>query len=165
MNSIKKKGFTILELLIVISIIAIVATLATGAAMRAMRQGREKRVDAMVKALDMAINTYHAQRGEWPFTVGNEVKNKNNGTIYTCSGEANRLIFTELYETEAGSTGYLDASAFFTVYKGTRKRLSDVPKGARKNLPLGYPNPADPGKFNYFGIQYNHMTDSVKVTR
>ena len=41
----RRRGFTILELLVVISIMAIIATLATGAAIKAVKQSRNKRID------------------------------------------------------------------------------------------------------------------------
>ena len=166
-----QKGFTILELLVVISIIAIVATLATGAAMKSIRQGRQRRVDTMRTVLQMALVNYRTQQGDWPFELGVDIKKNDNashdedqGYVYWCHGKDNKHIFTRLYEKKGEKTaGYLDPSAFFVHYKGGRRLLKDVPEGDRKNLPIGYPDVRNQDKFNYFSIEYNQMTDSVKV--
>lgn len=166
-----RKGFTILELLVVISIIAIVATLATGAAMKSIRQGRKRRVETMRAALQMALVTYRTQQGEWPFKIGEDVKNNDKDSddedkeyIYTCHGKDNKKVFTKLYEKKGEKTaGYLDPSAFFVYYKGGRRLLKDVPEGDRKDLPIGYPDIKNQDKFRYFSIEYNRMTDSVSV--
>ncbi|MBV5332608.1 prepilin-type N-terminal cleavage/methylation domain-containing protein, partial [bacterium] len=50
-----RRGFTIIELLVVISIMAVLATLVTGAALKAIKQGRNKRIDATCKALEIAL--------------------------------------------------------------------------------------------------------------
>ena len=162
-----KNGFTIIELLVVISIIAIIATLATGAAIKSIRQGRERRIDAMIEALQMGLATYKVQDGEWPFTVGTEVvRAGGNSTRYWCHGKQNRRIFTRLYETKgSGGGAYLDGSGLFCVHNGARMKLNDVPKGSRVNIPIGYPRANDQTKFDFFCIEYNNETDSVIVHR
>lgn len=167
-----KKGFTMLELLVVVAIIAIVATLATGAAMKSIRQGRRRRIDTMRTVLEMALVNYRAEKGEWPFTLGDEMRREDgerdneNDRIdpYWCKGKDNKYIFTKLYEKRGKkSVSYLDPSSFFVYYKGGRKFLKDVPEADRKNLPLGYPDVNNQDKFIFFSIEYNPMTDSVKV--
>lgn len=44
-KKITRRGFTIVELLVVISIMAIIATLATGAVLKSVRQSRIRRAD------------------------------------------------------------------------------------------------------------------------
>lgn len=169
-----KRGFTILELLVVISIIAIVATLAIGAAMKSMRSGRKKRVETMVKVLEIALQNYRTQNNEWPFTVGREVQTYNANSsgqnndyvkdnLYVCHGKSNADIFTKLYEKTGNNSTYLDPSAFFVLYNGGRVMLKDVPEGSRKNLPIGYPDPDNPDKFRYFCVQYNRQLDRVTI--
>ncbi|MBO7655537.1 MAG: type II secretion system protein [Kiritimatiellae bacterium] len=163
-----KKGFTIIELLVVISIIAIVATLATGAAIKSIRQGRERRIDAMIESLQMGLATYKVQEGEWPFTIGTELTRESTAgsTVYWCHGKQNRRIFTKLYESKgSGGGAYLDGSGLFCVYGGSRMKLNDVPRGSRVNLPIGYPRANDQTKFDFFCISYNTQTDAVTVHR
>lgn len=161
----RRDGFTILELLLVVAVIAIIATLATGAAVKAIRNGREKRIDTMITTLEMAITTYRVQKGVWPFKLDGI---KSDGTK-EWKGKDNAQVFTKLYETSGASRGYLDCSGFFTDKideKGRRRlRLSEVPEGSRRNLPLGYPDPNDQNRFKYFNIRYSQITDRVKVTR
>ncbi|MBQ9430989.1 MAG: type II secretion system protein [Kiritimatiellae bacterium] len=165
MNIRNKKGFTILELLVVISIIAIVATLATGAAIKALHQVRERRIDGMITILETAINTYRVDTGEWPFKISELSHNASDNTKYWAHGKNNKLVFSDLYEIKDGNKGYLDGSGLFAIYQGGRKRLNEVPKGSRRNLPLGYPDPKDQSIFRYFCVEYNSLTQNVQVRR
>ena len=62
----RRRGFTIVELLMVIGIIAVLSTIVTTAASGAMKQARGRRADALVQMVQAGISTYHAQNDEWP---------------------------------------------------------------------------------------------------
>ena len=169
MLAMKKKGFTILELLVVISIIAIIMTLATGAAVKSIKQGREKRVNAMVSALNIALETYRTQNGQWPDKI---VELRRQALNYSppketvsLTGTDNKYVFTELYKKQSTGMRYMDPAGFFTIYQGARKALKDVPEASRQNLALGYPDPDNPNKFDYFKIVVYVSTDEVRVSR
>ncbi len=168
----KRRGFTIIELLVVISIMAVLATLATGAALKAVKQSRNKRIDATCKALDMALMNYRAQENGWPFKTGDKgdlEKDKDpqqHPGIYWAHGENNKLVFKPLYHGPGGSsTVYLDASALMAVYKGQRAQLRALLSKGIRDVSLMYPNPDDPNRISYYCVEYNQNTDSVKVHR
>ena len=167
-----RRGFTILELLVVIAIMAMLATLTTGAVLKAMRQSRERRVEATVKALEMALVSYRAQENVWPFEMKDlkldtlDYTDKNDKyKKYWAHGEANAAVFKKLYQnaSQSGKTVYLDATAILTR-KGSGS-IMPLKNALNTDAPLGYRRPDDPNKFCYFCVCYNPLTDSVNVFR
>jgi type IV pilus assembly protein PilA len=65
----KRAGFTLIELLVVVAIIGIL----TGVAMPQLLQYRRRAIDAAVKSdlrnAQLAVEAYHAYRGEYPETL------------------------------------------------------------------------------------------------
>jgi len=165
-KTIGSRGFTILELLVVISIMAIVATLATGAALKAVKQSRYKKLDATIKALEMALQTYRTQEDRWPFDVSDLKEDQYDKTIYWMHGKDNYKVFQKLYPNQSGNkTTYLDGSALFTQVKGSRMQLRVALNAKLFEAPIGYPHPENPNRFYYFCVQYNSRNDTVKVLR
>lgn len=68
MRTNNKKGFTIIELLVVMSIILILAGLLMGASQAAKRQAMVAKAKAMISALETAIGMYQADIGSYPAT-------------------------------------------------------------------------------------------------
>ena len=173
------RGFTILELLVVISIMAVLATLATGAAIKAVKQMREKRVDATVKALEMALVSYRAQENAWPFKIDEDLKIDTEDRTEDPSGMSDKnkkrwadgvdnvKAFKKLYEnaSKSDATVYLDASAILTDVRGKRMTLRAALNAGVAEAPLGYPMPDNPNRFCYFCVCYSPLTDSVSVFR
>ena len=62
----KKGGFTLLELLVVIVVISILATIVVGGANYTLRVAREKRMKISCKTLETAIQRYHTEYNDWP---------------------------------------------------------------------------------------------------
>ncbi len=62
-NSIK--GFTLLELLVVISIIAILLGFITASLTRSQKKGRDSRRQADIKAIQQAFEQYHLDESEY----------------------------------------------------------------------------------------------------
>ncbi len=65
-----KKGFTLIELMIVISVIAILSAIALFAFNRVQKTARDARRRGDVKALQTAIVAYYADQGDYPATLG-----------------------------------------------------------------------------------------------
>ena len=63
---VKRNGFTIVEMLMVIGVLAILTGLVTVAATSAIRQARVRRADALANILQNGIATFYAQNGYWP---------------------------------------------------------------------------------------------------
>lgn len=162
-----RRGFTILELLIVISIIAVIATLATGAAVKSMKQSRIRRIEAMRSGLEIALSNYRAQENAWPFELSDCVREANDKTFYWIHGQYNYRAFQKMYHGSGGmsKTVYLDAAAYLTTVQGKRMPLRTALNLRRTEASIGYPLPENPDRFCYFCVCFNPLTDSVKVVR
>lgn len=64
----KKNGFTLLEILVVISIIGILVALGTAAYSTAQKKGRDARRKADIKALQNGFEQYYSKNGDYPTT-------------------------------------------------------------------------------------------------
>jgi prepilin-type N-terminal cleavage/methylation domain-containing protein len=160
-TTMRRRGFTIIELLVVISIMAVLATLVTGAAMKAMKQSRVKRILATCKGLEVALMNYRAQENKWPCKLNTQ----NNATTVWYHGEDNKEVFKDMYYGGAGSstTAYLEGSSLMAYYNGSRTTLNKALGMGRSDVALMYPNPDEPSRVNFYCVEFNLITDSAKV--
>jgi prepilin-type N-terminal cleavage/methylation domain-containing protein len=164
----RSAGFTILELLVVVSIMAVIATLATGAVVKAVKQGRKKRVEATCRALEMALTNYRAQEGKWPFKLsdlkrqGTEGQSRNDKK-YWAHGADNAKVFKDLYQGAGQKTVYLDASAVMALLDGQRVQLRAALSAGRRDVPLIYADPNETSILRYYCVEYRVETDTVAV--
>ncbi len=156
----RRYGFTIIELLVVISIIAIIATFAIGAAMKSVRQSREKRVTATIQILQMALMSYRAQENKWPFDLS-DLEHDNNSDYYSAAGENNAVVFKKLLSSD---TKYLDGSGLYTAING-RMTVKKARENGLTSIPIGYPDPSNQDTFKYFTVKYYPLTDRVVVSK
>ena len=99
-----KKGFTLLELLVVVLIIGVLAAVALPMYNKAVVRSRFIKLYAMARIYERAVQEYLAANGEWPsyfdeLTIeaptNMEVKNPNsanciqNNEVYCCMNTAN----------------------------------------------------------------------------
>lgn len=161
-NKLTRRGFTILELLIVISIMAIIATFATGAALKSIKNSRSKRADTMRQVLEMAIINYRAQENEWPFTLTELDQDTSDNNIYWAKGSKNAVVFKKLLTST--STVYLDGSGLMTAVNG-RMSVKKARESGLSDIPIGYPDPDNSNVFKYYNVKYLALTDTVKVER
>jgi len=157
-----KKGFTLVELMIVMVVMAIIATLATGAAIKSIRQAKEQRVNATGVVLQMALANYRTVEGHWPLVAGETTG--TNKMVF--SGTKNAKVFAPLLESTKRE--YVDASALLTKVPGlgvisVREALAQ--KIPPESCPIGYPDPDNNGTFNYFKVTIEFDYDIVRVTR
>lgn len=155
----RRYGFTIIELLVVVSIMAVVATLATGAAMKTIKQGREKRASAMARSLEMALVNYRALNGEWSFKIEDA---KLGQTSFSVNNEE---AFQKIFEGVKKGQALLDPSALLTRVSGRRMSAREAMEKGLTRIPMGYPNPSNTDEFILFKVEYNTVTDSVKVSK
>lgn len=176
MKRIFRRGFTIVELLMVITIISILLSLITLAARNAFRAARERRSEAMRVMLENGIASYHAQEGKWPGAVESAAASGETRVLGTSEAQA---VFREICKKSVGRNGnpYVDASSLFVAPTGSRDGhdpgmlLKDaVRRGERhrkfrlSELDFGYQETAG-GQFHRFGLKYNSATDAVTVTK
>lgn len=162
-NRITRRGFTILELLIVVSIIAIIATFATGAALKSVKNSRSKRADAMQQILEMAIVNYRAQENEWPFALTELEQDSSDANVYWAKAEKNKIVFKKMLASTR--TVYLDASGLLTKVNGGRMTVKKALEKGYSDIPMGYIEPANSETFTFFNVKYLALTDTVKVQR
>ena len=190
-KKISRRGFTIVELLVVISIMAVVATLATGAVLKSVRQSRVKRIDMTQKSLETALMSYRSLNGEWPYKFNpstmdkpcNELK-KTSAYARTvtfgkyshpahdkCTGREgrfeasdNHLLFKEVFAEVKRGRALLDTSSILTSVKdGGRMTVREALERNKGEIPVGYVNPDNQKDFRFFRVQYNFETDSITV--
>lgn len=114
----RRRGFTIVELLIVIAIIGILGGIVTTAAMGSIKGAREKRANAMRAALEQAIAAYYAQEGKWPDVIERKASSMDEVT-YMFSPDETDQIFQQVVGKGYGKSGarsvLVDATALFVA--------------------------------------------------
>lgn len=84
----RKGGFTIIELIVVMTIILILAGLITGAAQKAKQQAMVAKARSMIAGLETALGMFQADTGIYPAT-GNLYSNLVNSSGLTTAQAAN----------------------------------------------------------------------------
>jgi len=181
-----KKGFTIVELLMVVGILGILMTIVTTAAAGAVKQARGRRGDALVSMVQAGIATYYAQNDEWPAFSGNGKKGN-----YKVAGEIDSERY-ELSESEcdnvvrelvrksvgSGANPYLDVMGLFVAKQGIVSArtygldFSEAIHGSKRSpekmkigqMMFGYPD-KETGRFKRFKMVYSIPTDQLTVSK
>ncbi len=170
-KKITRRGFTIVELLVVISIMAIIATLATGAVLRSMRQSRVRRVEMMAKSLEAAIMSYRSLTGEWPCNFGTpdpvragvRRDGPEHAEVKTFEGKENARVFKKIFEEVKKGRPLLDTSSLLTSVRGRRMTVREALERSETEIPVGYANPENQQQFVFFKVVYNFQTDMITV--
>ena len=99
-----KKGFTIVELLMVIAIIAVLLGIVTTAATASIRQARERRTRAMMLTLQNGIAAYRQLKDEWPGKLEDWAEQSHQGTLgYLSNGDYDKVV-QALLKVSAGKS-------------------------------------------------------------
>lgn len=180
-----RKGFTIVEMLMVVGVLGILIGLVTTAASTAIRQARSKRTMAMMSVLQSGLETYHAQMGKWPdalqqYSNAGIGSHKVTKVVYLDDKEADSVFQQVVYEsTRAGGSPMLDVTGLMVARassvsyseksntQGIDFNLAIVnskhrKKISRKEMAFGYTT-RDTGKFRRYVIKYNFETDNATV--
>lgn len=160
-----RKAFTIIELLVVVAVIAVLMGIAGVAYSGAIKNGRAKRAQAMIVAVQSAIDTYRARYDEWPpqsldnkLSGGNlqlnvksaENENEWDPNLYELTADEVNDAIRQIVKVSAGrakgkANPLIDISALFVARSGGEKGDSSygvdfwtAAKGAKryKKVPL-----------------------------
>jgi general secretion pathway protein G len=108
MNTHHKKtsssGFTLIELLIVITIIAILASLVLAVAGSVQNKGARSRTEAEIAALGAALESYKADKGDYP---NNSVAN-NSAALVTNLMPSSGKVYFEFKTKSLTNNNFLD---------------------------------------------------------
>lgn len=174
----KRRGFTIVELMMVVGIIAVLLTFVTTSVTGSIRNGRVARGNALRTLVKQGICTYYAQKGEWPWK-SDKTPNDTKGEYYEFSGdEVKSMIFELVKESKQNNNPMMDISGLFvsisngehgkaygmdfmTAVKGSK---SHPEKRKASELYYGYPEKTH-GYFRRFKIRYYPATDTITVDK
>lgn len=182
-----RRGFTILELMIVISIIAILATLVTKAAMSSIKEARYKDAKIMAQSIKMGIVNYHAQNGKWPGKIedcadkGDPPTGNTHHPGFLSNDDADKVVQLVIKEGETGNP-LIDASGLFVATRSAANARHghgmNFGEARRRGVPLtdmafGYQKFGSTrcnehgikksGEFCRFLIKYDVTNDTVSV--
>lgn len=177
-----RRGFTIVELLVVVSIISILLTLVFTGISGSMADARERHAEALCQAVQSGLASYYAQKQEWPGQLGGYVESGNfpggRTDTYTLSANEVRAMVKALVDEAKDGNTLMDISGlyvssdpgepggkahgldFISAVRGTKKsgrRMSTA------NMYFGYPDRAT-GRFRRFKMTYSIPTDSIRVS-
>ncbi len=108
----KRKGFTLVELLTVIAIIVLLISILVPVVSRARRQAKEAAVQAQLHAIEVGLEMFHTDFGFYPSSTPEDPTGSNDpshstGSAYTIQG-AHRLALALMGRDKLGCPG--DAS-------------------------------------------------------
>lgn len=180
-----KKGFTIVELLVVVGIIAILMGIVTTAASESMKASRTRRAEALFALVQSGLAAYYAQNDEWPIRfvgkVGNHKKSGSNDidtNQYDLTADEVRECVTKIVQKTAEGNPLIDVSGlwvsrstgddnkprgvgldFMSAIRGTRNSSK---KMYLSQMYFGYPSTSN-GAFVRFGMGYSIASDQLRV--
>jgi prepilin-type N-terminal cleavage/methylation domain-containing protein len=177
----KKKGFTLVELMMVIAILAVLLGIITTAAMASIRKARERRTQASKLTLQNGIAAYKASRKhEWPGRIEDWASEANhNGKLgYLSNGDYDKVV-QELLKVSAGKgaknrvldpVGLLvmnasnqDGSRSSVDYRSAATKKGKYGKRmSAREMTVVYQD-AGSGRAYRFVIEYNTESDEVTV--
>ena len=186
-----KKGFTIVELLMVIGIIGVLLGIVTTAAAGSIRQARAHKADACCRVVEQGLANNKAQKGRWPGSIGSQIaggnlsarsnssgaSNSSNDDLYVLDeSEVDDMVTALVRESVSGGNPMLDISGLYvsrsTSAKSRGMDFMDAIHGTKRSpkkmtlseMHFGYPE-AGSGYFRSFKIVYSIPSDEMKVSK
>ena len=172
-----RKGFTIVEMLMVMGINAVLLGLVSTAAMTAIRHARDRKAAACQQILQAGIATYRSQMGEWPGVIKswseNGMPNSDRNRELTQT-EYDAVISAVVKESvNQSGTPMMDVTGLIVAPKGSngswgiefREAVKKQKRhgGTIKLADMAFGYQPTGGGFRRFKISYNADSDSVTV--
>ena len=114
-----KRGFTIVELMMVCGIIAILMGIVTTAASSSIKSSRRQKADALCTLVQAGLSTYREQKGEWPVNLPTSRSNnegsggKTDPDKIVLTGEEVRESVRKLVHEAKENNPMMDISGLF----------------------------------------------------
>ena len=174
-----KKGFTIVELLMVIAILAVLLGIVTTAATASIRQSRERQAQAMKQTLQNGIAAYKVRKDRWPGKLEDWAKRQNENTLgYLSNGDYDNVMHELLRAssgksaksrvmdpvglTVIGSSG-TDGKVNCADYRAvTTKNNKHAKRMEPEEMTVVYPKRENGMAYRYV-IEYNTESDEVTI--
>ena len=178
-----KKGFTIVELLMVIGIIAVLMGIITTAASSSIKQSRARKTDVLCQLVEAGLATYYEQRGQWPASIPTSSDPKDDPQDpdqIVFDGKAVQSFVRELVKESASGNPMMDISGLFVsrsqgekdsgpaygldfmqAVRGTKKSPKRMTLG---EMYFGYPD-EETGWFRRFKMVYSVPSDTIRVMK
>ena len=99
-----RRGFTLVELLVVVAIIAVLAGITIVAVAGAVKSARSSRAESMRVVLEQGISAFYAQEGQWPKVIEQKAASMNKTSYEFTPAEADK-IFQEVVGKAFGKGG------------------------------------------------------------
>ena len=177
-----KKGFTIVELVMVIAILGILLGIVTSVAAGSIREARKRKAEACCKIVQAGFETYYAQKGEWPGKMGEKIDSMlSSQDADTCEirEEVVREMMRDILNEYKQGNPCLDISGLFVsrYNAGSKSRGMDFVTAIQgtkddangqemtvSEMHFGYPEEQH-GYFRPFKVVYSVPTDKITVSR
>ena len=187
-----KRGFTIVEMLVVIGIIGVLLGIVTTAAASSIKQARARKAEACCTLVKQGLATYYAQKARWPGSIGDSIRQGRLGTRDNQEGfsgrndpnkyvlnasEIDEMIYELVREAKNGNP-MMDISGLYVSdrsgEKGDKNPGLDFleavhgtkrhpDKMAVSKMHFGYPE-TEHGWFRRFKVVYSIPTDEMRVS-
>lgn len=183
----KRRGFTLVELMTVISIISVLLTIVVTSVSGSMKTARSQRAQAGCAMVQSGLATYYAQYDKWPEPLGSRIASgsfQNEDTYELSAEEVRRLVFELVKETKEGNP-MIDVSVLYVAHSNNEKhgRSPDKKVSGRdffqavhgtsqkeyshrmkvSQMYFGYPDP-ETGYFVRYRMIYSIPSDQLTVT-
>lgn len=184
----KKKGFTIVELLMVVGIIAVLLGIVTTVASSSIKSSRRQKAEALCAMVQAGLATYYAQEGRWPVDVCNNPSPRKNKEGPDKTDDPNKIVLKgsevrkavyELVRMTKLNRPMMDVSGLFvsrqegrygqpchgldfmSAVRGTRESSK---KMTSSEMYFGYPEEGS-GFFRHFKMVYSIPADTITVSK
>lgn len=187
-----KRGFTIVELMMVIGIISILTGIVFTAASNSVKAGRSARAKALCTAVQSGLATYYAQYEKWPGGLGGKIESgsirvkandegvngQRDDDKYVLEAMEVRECVKALVDEAKQGNPVVDVSGLFVSRhpgeKGGREYGMDFMSAIRgtkrskvkmktSEMYFGYQDP-ESGFFRRFKMVYSIPTDQLSVS-
>lgn len=122
----KRRGFTLVELMTVVSILAILVTIVVSSVSGSMKTARAQRAQAACAMVQSGLATYYAQYDKWPDPLGSRIaggsfSGTDSDTYVLTAEEVRQMVFALVKETKEGNP-MIDVSVLYVAHSNNEKR-------------------------------------------